>query len=158
MRKLLQSINWWLVLVYTLLIGGTSALTVFLAVETSMHVALAITFLFTALGGLAYAFLLSDGGKGWRILMVLNWLAAMITLMVYVMIMDWLHPALAIALLLFLSAGVLLYVMNQRKSADGRLLKARVEWEKLGGGSEHAWQEEELSPAERDVPLPRRGR
>lgn len=130
MEKPLAKINWLLILVYLLLAGGVTALTVYLTVEALLDVALAIALLFAVLGVIAYAFFEHDEGRGWRFVAALNWLGALLSMTVYITVAGWLHPALAAAIYAFLAAGVILYVGFLRNNAKGR----------------------ELSPAERDMP------
>jgi hypothetical protein len=104
------------------------------------------------LGMTSFIFQHSEGGRGWRYLAWLNWVAAMIALTVFVVEEDYLNVALALSALFFISAGLLLYVVYRRKDADARPLNnGRIRWRKLGE------YEEELSPPERDVPMPREG-
>jgi hypothetical protein len=129
-EKPLARINWLSMLVFLLLAGGLSALTVYLTVEAFLDVALAIALLFAVLGGIAYAFFEHDEGRGWRVVAALNWLGALASMTVYVTVAGWLHPALAAAIYAFLAAGLVLYVRFRRNNAKGK----------------------ELSPAQRDMP------
>lgn len=135
-------INWLLIVVYLLLGGGLSALTVFLTAEAQVHTALALALLFAALGGIAYAFDVSGGGRGWRIVAVTGWAAAFITLIIYLAVVGWLHPALTAALFCFLLGGGLLAAFSRRRSARARALRAGVQWQKLGDMPEpgEAWE------------------
>lgn len=130
MEKPLTRINWLSILIYLLLAGGLSALTVYLTVEAFLDVALAIALLFAVLGVIAYAFFEYDEGRGWRFVAALNWLGALLSMTVYVTVSGWLHPALAAAIYAFLAAGAILYVRFLGKNA----------------------KDKELSPAQRDMP------
>lgn len=130
MKGSLTRINWLLVLVYLFLAGGLSAMTVYLTAGALLDTALALTLLFGLLGMIAYAFYVRDEGRGWRFVAALNWLGTLSALTVYLIVAGWLDTALAVAILCFLAAGVLLYVRFLRTDA------ARGE----------------PSPAERDVP------
>lgn len=129
-EKPLARINWLSILTYLLLAGGLSALTVYLILEMFLDVTLAIALLLGVLGGIAYAFFEYDEGRGWRFVAALNWLGAIATLSVYLVIAGWLHPTLAVAIYAFLAAGAILYVRFLGDRAKGR----------------------ELSPAQRDMP------
>lgn len=143
-KRWLFRINWLLLLFYLLVVGGLSSLTVFLT--SVLDTALALTLLFGALGGIAYAFSLWDGGWGWRAITALTWPGALISLIIYLTVMDWLHPALAIAILLFLLAGGLMYFLARRQNRAVRAPAAQVRWEKLGSFPERT----EPNPADRD--------
>ena len=147
--------NWLLLVVFLLIAGGLVGLTVFAATELSLHVALALSALFAALGGVAYTFFLTDGGRGWRWLAGLDWFGAILIALIYVTVEGWLHPALTVASILFAAAGMLYYLINRSKDADARALNNRVKWEKLGRVPERA--DEDLEPWERDVPQPHEG-
>jgi len=123
-------INWLSILIYVLLAGGLSALTVYLILEVFLEVALAIALLLGVLGAIAYAFFEYDEGRGWRIVAALNWLGALASMTVYVVLAGWLHPTLAVAFYAFLAAGVILYVRFLGNNAKGKA----------------------LSPAQRDMP------
>lgn len=116
-------INALLVGLYLVLLGGLAAVTVFVA--PIINVALALTLLFAALGGLAHAFWLWSGVAAWRWLSTAMWPAAFITFLVFVPVSGVVPTALGIAIMLFLAAGGLLYVLYavRRAASDvkGRL-------------------------------------
>jgi hypothetical protein len=151
MERPRPKINWTMVLVFLLLLGGLIGITVYLA-EVILHVTLALTLLFLLTGGIAYWFFLRGEGRAWRFVAALIWPGAVIALTVFLIEEQGLHPALAISMLFFVSAGILVYVLNQKQDADARALNARVRWEKLGQRRDgHG----EPSPSERDVPMER---
>ncbi len=151
MEKPRPKINWTMILVYLLLLGGLIGMTVYLA-EEILHVALALTILFTLLGGIAYWFFLRGEGRAWRFVTALAWPGAVIALTVFLIEEQGVHPALAVSMLFFVSAGILVYVLDRQQDADARALNARVRWEKLGQRRDgHG----EPSPSERDVPMER---
>jgi hypothetical protein len=113
-RRLNLKINWRLLVLYLLLVGGLAPLTVFLTSEGLLDTALALTLLFAALGGIAYAFALLDRGWGWRLLTVTGGLAAALSLFIYLMVSGWLHPALGVAALFFLAAGGVTVLYGRR--------------------------------------------
>ncbi len=154
MEKSPTKFNWPLLLVYLFLIGGTSALTVFLAVELFLPVGLVLTLLFATLGLIAYAFFRRGEGRAWRFVAVFAWLAAFLSLVVQFGVAGWLHPALIAALFCFLTAGALLCLMQKQGNAKRTASTEGTEWEELGRPARKTGSEE-LSPAERDVPLSR---
>jgi hypothetical protein len=125
-------INWMLVLIYLILAGALSSMTVFLTSEGLLHTALALTVLFTLLGGIAYGFFIGDGGKGWLVMAMTVWLSSVITLTLYLTIMGWLPTPLAIAMLLFLLACGLIYFLYWWRRHEVQRANAPVHWEKLG--------------------------
>jgi hypothetical protein len=145
MAKQKGTFNWGLILIYLLMAGGLISITVYLSDDLYVNVALTLTMLFIMLGGLAYGFsLMRGGGWGWRIPATIGWIAAMISLVVYVTDTNLVPVPLAIAALLFLAAGGIFYLFFWKQSEETRPMEGRptVEWENLG----------ERSPAERDVP------
>ena len=104
-------INWPLVLVYLLLSAGAATLTVYITSAGLLHTALALGLLSTGLAGGAYAFLRLDRGWGWRLIALINGLAAAISLSIYMMVAGWLPVALGIALMLFAAASLIAYLM-----------------------------------------------
>ena len=106
-----------LVTVYLALLGGLSAITVFIA--PIIDTALALTLLFASLGGLAHAFWLQSGQNAWRWITFLAWPAAALTFLIYTSSSGLLPSALAIAVMLLLGAGGLVYLVNTlRRRAD----------------------------------------
>lgn len=131
-RRRKWRINWLLLLVYLLLSGGVSALIVFLTTENILDVALALALLFALLGAIAYGFSWWDGGRGWRWMAAAWWGGTLITAVIYLAVMDYLHPALVAALFSFLLAGGLLYLLGRRQGRISHPLPIQVRWEKLG--------------------------
>jgi hypothetical protein len=111
-------INALLVALYLVLLGGLSAITVW--VTPVIHVALALTLLFALLGGLAHAFWLWSDQAAWRWLSYAAWLAAAGTFLIFIPVSEVLPPALGIAITLFLLAGGLVYLIYalRRRAAD----------------------------------------
>jgi hypothetical protein len=111
-------INGLVVALYLLLLGGLSAITVW--VTPVIHVALTMTLLFAVLGGLAHAFWLWTDQAAWRWLSYAAWLAAAGSLLIFIPVSDVLPSALGIATTLFLLAGGLVYVIYalRRRAAD----------------------------------------
>lgn len=142
---------WPLILVYLLVMGGLIALTVFLTDDLNLAVELGLLLLFGLLGGVAYSFFLNGEGRGWQILSVLEWIAALIAGTVYMVEYDLLTESLAIAILFFMAAGLVLYTTYRRGDADGRNLNRGIRWRQLGVEDEPEWQREE-DPVKRDVP------
>ena len=98
-----------LVTVYLALLGGLTTITVFVA--PIINTALALALLFAALGGLAHAFWLWSGQAAWRWVAYVSWPAAAIALLVFIPISCVLPAALGIAIVLFLAAGGLIYLI-----------------------------------------------
>jgi hypothetical protein len=110
-------VNLLLVLVYLLLIGGLSAITVFVA--PIINTALALALLLALLGGLAHAFWLWSGQAPWRWVTYFAWPAAAVTLLIFVPVSGLLPPAVGIGLMLVVGAGGLLYLVTYlRRRAD----------------------------------------
>jgi hypothetical protein len=102
-------INGLLVALYLLLLGGLVTITVFVA--PVINVALALALLFALLGALAHAFWLWSGQQAWRWLSYALWPAAAITFLIFIPVSGLLNPVLGIAIMLFLAAGGLLYII-----------------------------------------------
>lgn len=130
MNRTLARINWPVILAYLLLIGGLSALTVFLTTEGLLDVTLAITLLLAVSGGIAFTFFVFGEGRGWRWMAALLWIGAAPAMTVYLIVEGWVNVALAVAAICFLMAGGILYMLFGR--SDTR-----------------------TNPSEKDVPLPR---
>ncbi len=109
-RRYDLAINAILAGIYLALLGGLSAITVLLA--PLINPALAIALLFASLGGLAHAFWVWSGQDYWRWLTYVAWPAAAITFAVFIPVSGVLPPALGIAIVLFLVAGALVYVLG----------------------------------------------
>ena len=134
--------NLLLILVYLLLLGGLITLTVF--VTEVIHTALALAMLFAALGTLAYVFYLWSSRRFWLYASYVMWPTAMITFFIYTAVADLVHPALAIGMLLFLSAGGLIYLLyyirNRAEHVDGLL----GDWETLSQAESNDPDEESI--------------
>ena len=102
-------INGLLVVLYLLLLGGLTTITVLVA--PVINVALALALLFVLLGGLAHAFWLWSGRQAWRWVSYVTWPAAAITFLIFIPVSGLINPALGIAIMLFLAAGGLLYII-----------------------------------------------
>jgi hypothetical protein len=109
--RLRGRINWPLVLLYLLLAGGASALVVYSTSAGLLHTALALGLLFAGLAASAYGLLKLDRGWGWRLVALINGLAAAISLSIYTMAAGWLPVALGLALMLFVAAGLIAYLV-----------------------------------------------
>ena len=113
-------INLLLVAVFLALVGAMSAITVFVA--PVINVALALTWLFALLGGIAYAFWLWSGQVAWRWLTYVTWPAAAITFLVFIPASGILPTTLSLAIMFMLMAGGLLYLVYylRRRAEDIR--------------------------------------
>jgi hypothetical protein len=119
-------INGLLVALYLVLLGALSAITVFVA--PVINTALALTLLFAALGGLAHAFWLWSDQPYWRWVSYVAWPAAATTFLVFIPVSGVLPTALSLAVVLFLGAGGLLYVLyilrrRAERISDGMVAK-----------------------------------
>jgi len=103
------------VLVYLLLLGALTTFTVFLA--EAINIALALLLLFSALAGLAQAFYVWNGGRYWRWVVGIMFVAALICLLVYIPTSSIMPTTIALAITLVLSACLLvvLLVMLRRR-------------------------------------------
>jgi hypothetical protein len=124
-----KRVNWLMILLYLVLVGALASLTVFLTSDGMMPTSLALGALFTLLGGVAFVFVQYDNVWWWRLLGVLSWLGAVPPLIIY-LIAAGLPTALAMAILLFLAASGLVYLISIQKKGQTRLQTVR--WEKLG--------------------------
>jgi hypothetical protein len=111
-------INLLMVALYLLLLGGLGAIAVW--VTSAIHVALVLTLLFALLGGLSHAFWLWTDQPAWRWLSYTAWLAAAGSLLIFIPVSDVLPPEMGIAIILFLLAGGLTYLIYalRRRAAD----------------------------------------
>lgn len=128
-ERVRRKVNWLMILLYLLLIGALASLTVFLTSEAMMSASLALGTLFMLLGSIALIFSRYDNVWWWRLLVVLNWLAATPALVIY-LIEAGLPTALAMTILLLLAASGLGYLIIQQKKGATRV--RAVHWEKLG--------------------------
>ena len=141
-KRGLPRINWLLVLIFLLVSGGLSSLTVFLA-EEILDTALTLALLFGALGGITYAFSVWDGGWAWRATSALAWIGAVITFTIYLMTQRWLHPALGISMMLLAAAGTMLYILYRVRGHNIHVEGTPVQrWDKLGHIPEQTGSEE----------------
>jgi hypothetical protein len=99
--------NWGLFLTYLIMVGGLSAMTVFLSMG-GIHVAFALGITFVATGLLAIGFYGLDRGRGWLIPALISGLGAASSLVVYVMVVGIVSVALGTAVLCFAIGGVIL--------------------------------------------------
>jgi hypothetical protein len=116
-------INALIVALYLLLLGGLTAITIW--VTPVVHVALALTLLFALVGGLAHAFWLWTDQGAWRWVSYAAWLASAGSFLIFIPVSNVLPPELGIAITLFLLAGGLVYLVSalRRRAAgvDARL-------------------------------------
>ena len=127
-------INLLLVGIYALLLGGLSALTVFVA--PIINTALALALLFGLLGGLAHAFGLWSGQRAWRWASYVFWLAAAVTFLVYIPVSGFLPAAPAIAIMLLLAGGGLLYLVYALQHRAESIRSSLVEGGQSGTGDD----------------------
>ncbi len=127
-----------LVIIYLLFVGGLIALTTVFA--SPNYPAFALTLLFAALGGVAYALYYWSRVKFWRYLSFLMWPATFLTffigLIIYVAVEEIAHPALPIALMFLLSAGGLVYLAYYLRGRSDRVNNVLVDWLELSRNGE----------------------
>jgi len=99
------------VVIYLVLTGGLTSITVFVA--PIINTALALALLFALLAGLAHAlgFWSGQAREAWRWVAFVAWLAAAIAFLIYVPVSGVLPPAVGIGIMLILGAGGLLYLL-----------------------------------------------
>jgi threonine/homoserine efflux transporter RhtA len=136
--------DWLYVLAFCCLAFGSWMLSIFADTVLGLPHGLTITSLFAGPALIAWLLYRRLGGRGWLITALLGAGAATFIFTVVLAAEHILHPALLFALYAFTAAGMIMYWINRRRSADGRRLNARIEWERLGT--------REKTPAERDVP------
>jgi hypothetical protein len=99
-----------------------------------INVALALALLFALLGALAHVFWLWSGQRAWRWVSYVTWPAAVITFLIFIPLSGLIPTALGIAIMLFLLASGLLYVITVlRRHAEE--IKSRL----AGRGSRLGW-------------------
>lgn len=126
-------INLLLISIYLALLGGLTAITVFVA--PVINTALALTLLFASLGGLAHAFYLWSDQRAWRWLTWVAWPASAVTFLVFLPLSGLLPTALGIAVMLFLAAGGLVYLANALRRRAEQVKSAVVEEEAHASGT-----------------------
>ncbi len=123
-----------LIVIYLMFLGGLIALTTILV--SAVHPALAMTLLFAALGGVAYALYLWSGARIWRNVSYLMWPSTFLTFFIYLAVAELVHPALAIAMLLLIGAGGLVYLVYYLRRRSDKVNHVLVDWQKLSRNSE----------------------
>ncbi len=131
-RRYTLAINLILLVIYLILLGGMSAITVFLTSSQGVDTALALSVLFAVIGGLAYGFSIWSGLKMWRWITYGMWPASILTFLIYTTTTQILPSAIAISLILFLSAGGLIYLVYALRGRADRVNDVIVEWQALG--------------------------
>jgi hypothetical protein len=131
-RRYTLAINLMLLVVYLMLLGGMAAITTFLTSSQLVDTALALALLFAAIGGLAYAFSVWSGLKMWRWITYGMWPASVLTFLIFTSVTRILPPAIAISLILFLSAGGLIYLIYYLRARADQINEIVLEWRALG--------------------------
>jgi len=143
--------NLLLLTIYLMLVGGLVAVTTFLTSGGILHTALALAVLFAAVGALAYVASLWSRHAAWRWLAYGAWAGSVITFLIYTAVASLLPSALAIALLLFLSAGGLIYLLSYLRGRARRVDGLLLEWVSLGRRGEPV-DERQDEPAPEETP------
>lgn len=137
LRRFTASVNWVLLLLYLLVIGGMSTLVVYLTGVIGIATSLALGIMFTVLGGLAAGFFAVDRGRAWPVVAALNGVGAAITFFLYIIWVGWLDISLAMTLLAFLIAGgIVVWVYQRRRQRPVETYLPPAEWEALGSRGE----------------------
>ena len=137
-------LDWLYVLAYLCLCFGSAMLCLFADMALNLPHGLTITGLFAGPALIAWLFYRRLGGRGWLITALSSAAFAAFIFTIALAAEHIIHPALLFALYAFSGAGMIMYFLSRRRSADSRTLNARIEFDKLGS--------REKSPAERDVP------
>lgn len=122
--------DWLQVPLYLLMIGGLAALTVFLTEDVGLHVGLSLGLMFGTMGGITFNLYRRRSGWTWLVIAILTWLGSLISLIVYVIEMEWVPVSLAMALLSFALGGILFLLIQRSRSQPAPL--PEEEWEPLG--------------------------
>ncbi|MGF1505214.1 MAG: hypothetical protein ACFB51_08835 [Anaerolineae bacterium] len=131
-RRLEVLLNLTLLAIYLALVGGMVAVTVFFTSGGYLHTALALAGLFALSGVLAYASSLWSGFWLWRWLTYAAWLGSVICFFIYAALVNLVPTALSIALMLFLGAGGLIYLVSYLRSQAKQAQDTLITWESLG--------------------------
>lgn len=127
-----------LVIIYLLFVGGLISLTA--AFASPEYPASALTLLFAALGGVAYALYYWSRVRFWRYLSYLFWPATFLTffigLIYYVAAEEIVHPGLAIALMFLLGAGGFVYLVYYLRGRSDRVNNVLIDWQELSRNGE----------------------
>jgi hypothetical protein len=143
--------NLLLIFIYLLMLGGLSAMTVF--ITKVINTALALAILFAVLGGLAYALSLWSDQKAWQYITYLMWPSSMLTFFIYLAVARLMNTAVVIAVLLFLGAGGLIYLVYFLQGRSDEVNHAIIEWEALGDRSASPTESDNMTDAaKRDKP------
>jgi hypothetical protein len=148
MEKFLRSINWLMVGVYGLLMGGVTMLLLYFAVEWDMNPALFFFGNFATMGAIALGFNAMGYGRGWRWLAVAEWVFAAFFMILWVMVEHYMHPALGFsALFFFAAAGVMFFAQQVRQRRERN---AEIEFQPLGTLNSGEQRVDALTPSQRD--------
>ena len=89
-----------------------------------------------SLGVLAYAFTLWSDLKAWHWLAYGAWGGSVITFLIYTAVVELLPSAISIALLLFIGAGGLIYLLSYLRNRAEKVNSIITTWTALGSRSE----------------------
>jgi hypothetical protein len=132
------------ILAFICLSGGVFMFSIFANMEMGMPDGQTLTLMCLGPAAIAWLFYRRLGGRGWLVTSLVGGGMALFIFTAYLAAEDVIHPALLLAMYAFTAAGVALYAVNRRRSAEKHETKAPVEWEKLGSRKDN--------PADRDVP------
>jgi hypothetical protein len=149
-------INALLAVIYLTLLGGLVAITTMLTSNGTLNTALALAALFAGLGALAFVFSLWSSlqtwQKAWRWLTYGLWSGSMLTFLIFTAVANLLDSTLAIALLLFLCAGGLIYLVSYLRGRADKVNNVIVEWQALGSPREASGEDRVDEALKQDRP------
>ncbi len=137
-----------LIVIYLMFLGGLIALATILT--SAVHPALALTLLFAALGGVAYALYLWSGVRIWRYVSYLMWPTTLLTFFIYLAVAELVHPALTIALLLLIGASGLVYLVYYLRGRSDNVNHVLVDWHNLRRNSEIPGRNRQKDPSSQE--------
>ena len=140
--------NLLLITVYLALVGGMIALSVYLTELLNTPEVLAI--LFASMGALSFSFARWSGKKAWNWISALMSIGFVIPFMFYLIVQELLPTPVAIAIILFLLAGGLIYLLVFVRSQADEVKRAQMDWQQLkeNGDSDHRTGQEPGDPAD----------
>ena len=127
--------NLLLILLYLLLMGGLIALTVF--ASNTIEPALVLSLLFAVLAGMSHLFFLWSSQKFWLYAAYLLWPASVVTFLIYLPVAELVHPALSLAILLFLVGGGVIFLVYFIRRRSRGVDQALEQWLGLDSQPEH---------------------
>lgn len=151
-RRYALFINLLLLVIYLMLVGGLVAITTVLTEGGILHTALALALLFATVGVLAYSFALWSDIKVWNWLAYGAWGGSALTFLIYTAVAKLLPPAISIALILFICAGGLIYLLSYLRNRAERVNSTITTWVALGDRADAGDPRRLEEAIKRDIP------